>query len=195
MASLPPTQIHEDSEADGEPRTWAVVLSVLGVFAVLALVVLGLRWLDRCPNEVFSVTIEESMDGPAHVTEECVADLLPQPAAGPPTKGPPHPIATTLTVQGRQVTDADEITGSCLFLFLWSEAGASGEWRQIQTIGERTELLTGGSLEGAEGNIVFCPLGGMMREAAYDLTLGDLSDGWYAVCNLFNQCSEPFEIT
>jgi len=60
MASLPPTQIHEDSESDGEPRTWAVVLVVLGVFAVLALVVLGLRWLDRCPGDRWVESFEDS---------------------------------------------------------------------------------------------------------------------------------------
>ena len=109
-------------------------------------------------------------------------DLNARAAAGPPDE-PRFPIVETLTVDGDEVTDDDDVTGWCVHVELWTGSG----WVKVLTADE-----AGGVTIGAE---TFCELGGHLRASTYPVPFSQLPRGWYTVCNMGQECAEPFEKT
>ncbi|MFQ5522480.1 MAG: hypothetical protein ACE5F5_02755 [Acidimicrobiia bacterium] len=113
--------------------------------------------------------------------------VLPTPAPGRPTSATPSPIDLLVTVEGDRVTDSNEITSSCVFLYMWADTAEGQHWQLVAI--NRTLLDAQG--QDAEGKNIFCDTAGHFGPRSYRIPLWKVPAGWYTACA--SGCSEPFE--
>lgn len=113
---------------------------------------------------------------------------LPEPAAGPPAE-PPHPVSNTLVVSGAEAVDSQEISGQCVWLFLWAQSDDGPKWLPVA----QNAVLITADHRNDDGAEVGCDLVGLPGPQTYELPMDQVPDGWYVVCNLSDQCSESFQ--
>jgi hypothetical protein len=101
----------------------------------------------------------------------------------------PHETDAALTASGRTVTDSSEMTGSCLYVWMWATTGVAAEWKPVSV----NSTLVDEEWRLPDGSEVFCTLGGNLGPSSYDLS-PELPAGWYTGCNLDDRCSEPFRL-
>ena len=123
------------------------------------------------------------------ILSACAAQgfALPTPAPGPPFGATPSPIDPLVTVEGDQVTDSNEITPSCVFLYMWADTAEGQRW---QPVAMNLTLLDAKGQD-AEGKNIFCDLAGHFGPRSYRIPLWKIPAGWYTACA--SGCSEPFE--
>jgi len=113
---------------------------------------------------------------------------LPTPAPGPPSGKTPHPVDPLVTVEGDQDTDTNEITPSCVFLYLWAEVEEGPHWQLVAM--NRTLLDAGG--RDTEGRNIFCDTAGHFGPRTYRIPLWKVPAGWYIACT-GDGCGQPFQ--